>query len=107
MTAYFLRMTLMAEIRFFNPSGKLDISQRHASRLPTLAGKKIGLLANGEWQSLRALGLLQRMLEKDFPGVEVLPPEHFPEGNAVLSEPDTIQSLKQAGLDGVIIGNAA
>lgn len=100
-------MTVVAEIQFFNPSGRLDISQHHAARLSTLAGKKIGLLANGEWQSLRALGVLQQTLERDFPGIEVLPPEHFPEGNAVLSEPGTIQSLKQAGLDGVIIGNAA
>jgi len=107
MTSSSQRMTAMAEIQFFNPSGKLDISQHHAARLPTLAGKKIGLLANGEWQSLRALRLMQGLLEADFPDIKVLPPENFPEGNAVLSEPGTIQILKQADLDGVIIGNAA
>ena len=100
-------MMAMPELRFFDPSGTLDVSQKHAARLPSLAGKKIGLLANGEWQSHRTFEVLKQALETDFPGVDVLPPERFPEGNAVLSEPATIQGLKQTGVDAVIIGNAA
>ncbi|MBC7779307.1 MAG: hypothetical protein H7125_04310 [Proteobacteria bacterium] len=97
----------MPELRFFDPSGSLEISQQHAPRLSTLAGKRIALLANGEWQSVRSLAVLKESLEQDFPGIDVLPPEHFPEGNAVLSEPATLERLRKAEVDAVIIGNAA
>lgn len=97
----------MPELFFFDPSGTLDISQKHAARLPSLAGKKIGLLANDEWQSHRTFELLKQVLENDIPGIDVLSPDHFPQGNAILSEPATIQHLKKIGVDAVIIGNAA
>ena len=97
----------MPELRFYDPSGALEITQRHAPRLATLSGKRVALLANGEWQSVRALGVLKDCLEQDIPGIQVLPPEDFPEGNAVLSEPATIELLRKAEVDAVIIGNAA
>jgi hypothetical protein len=97
----------MPELRFYDPSGTLEITQAHASRLATLSGKRVALLANGEWQSVRALEVLKDCLEQDIPGIHVLPLEDFPEGNAVLSEPSTLALLRTAEVDAVIIGNAA
>lgn len=101
------RTTAMPELRFYDPSGTLEITQRHAARLATLSGKRVAMLANGEWQSVRALTVLKDCLERDIPGIQVLPLEDFPEGNAVLSEPSTLALLKKAKVDAVIIGNAA
>lgn len=97
----------MPELRFYDPSGTLQITQSHAPRLATLSGKRVALLANGEWQSVRALAVLKDCLEQDIAGIHVLPPEDFPEGNAVLSEPSTLELLRKAEVDAVIIGNAA
>jgi [acyl-carrier-protein] S-malonyltransferase len=36
----------MPELRFYDPSGALEITQRHAPRLATLSGKRVALLAN-------------------------------------------------------------
>jgi hypothetical protein len=47
------------------------------------------------------------MLEADFPGIEVLPEDRFPQGNAVIGNEDVAQLVKQSGVDAVIIGNAA
>ena len=53
------------------------------------------------------LPLLKKLLEADFPGIEVLPIDAFPQGNAVIGSEETAALVKQSGVDAVIIGNAA
>jgi hypothetical protein len=53
------------------------------------------------------LPLLKSLLETDFPGIEVLPIDAFPQGNAVIGSEETAAQVKQSGVDAVIIGNAA
>ena len=53
------------------------------------------------------LPLLKGLLEKDFPGIQVLPIDAYPQGNALIGEEQTAAMVKKSGVDGVIVGNAA
>ncbi len=97
----------MVQLEFHDPSGALDITQPHAPRLNTIAGKKIGIVTNEQWQAFRTLPLLKELFEKDFPDVQIMPIDAFPQGNALIGEEQTAMMVKDSGVDAVIIGNAA
>lgn len=97
----------MTRLEFYDPSGSLDVTQAHAPRLATLEGKRIGFVSNEQWQAFRMLPMLKAMLEEDFPGIEVLPVDAFPQGNALIGTAETAALVKQSGVDAVIIANAA
>jgi hypothetical protein len=97
----------MVELEFYDPSGKLEITQRHAPRLDTLNGKRIGILSNEQWQAHRTLPMLKAIMEADFPGIDILPVDAFPQGEHAVGADSTIALVKESGVDGVIIGNAA
>ena len=97
----------MVKLDFYDPSGGIEITQPHAPRLDTLAGKRIGIVTNEQWQAFRTLPLLKKLFERDFPGIEVLPIDAFPQGNALIGEEETARLVKKSGVDAVIIGNAA
>jgi hypothetical protein len=97
----------MVKLEFHDPSGTLDASKPHAPRLNALAGKRIGMLSNGQWQAYRMLPMLKALLEADFPGIEVLSEDSYPQGNTVIGTEEVAQLVKQSGVDAVIIGNAA
>ena len=94
-------------LEFHDPSGVIAVKQPHAPRLAALAGKRIGFVSNEQWQAYRMLPMLKALLESDVPGVEVLPIDAFPQGNAVIGSEDTAALVKASGVDAVIIGNAA
>lgn len=97
----------MVRLEFHDPSGMLEVSQPHAPRVPTLAGKRIGFVSNEQWQAYRMLPMLKRMLEEDFPGAEVLSIDAFPQGNALIGTAETAALVKESGVDAVVVGNAA
>lgn len=97
----------MVSLEFHDPSGTLAITQAFAPRLDTLAGKRIGFVSNEQWQAYRMLPMLKEMLDADFPGIEVLPIDAFPQGNALIGTDETAALVKQSGVDAVIVGNAA
>ncbi len=97
----------MVELEFHDPSGSIDITQPHAPRLASLAGKRIGFVTNEQWQAFRALPLIRSMLQEDFPDAEVLPLDTYPKGNEVIGKDETARRVKESGVDAVIIGNAA
>ena len=97
----------MVKLEFYDPSGALEVKQPHAPRLASLAGKRIGFVSNEQWQAYRMLPMLKEMLEADFPGVEVLPVDAFPQGNALIGEEATASLVRKSGVDAVIVGNAA
>jgi hypothetical protein len=97
----------MVKLDFYDPSGGIEVTQTHAPRLPSLAGKRIGIVTNEQWQAFRTLPLLKKLFEQDFPGIEILPLDAFPQGNALIGEEETAKLVKQSGVDAVIIGNAA
>jgi len=53
------------------------------------------------------LPLLKALLERDFAGIDVLPIDAFPQGNALIGTEETAAQVKRSGVDAVIIGNAA
>ena len=97
----------MVKLEFYDPSGALEVTQPHAPRLASLEKKRIGFVSNEQWQAYRMLPMLKEMLEADFPGVEVLPVDAFPQGNALIGEEETAALVKKSGVDAVIVGNAA
>ncbi len=97
----------MVKLEFYDPSGTLKVTQPHAPRLASLAGKRIGFVSNEQWQAFRMLPLLKSMLEEDFPGIEVLPIDAYPQGNALIGTEETATLVKKSGVDAVIVGNAA
>jgi len=97
----------MVTLEFHDPSGTLEVTQSFAPRLDTLAGKRIGFVSNEQWQAYRMLPELKKMLEEDFPGVEVLPIDTFPQGNALIGTEETARAVAQSGVDAVIVGNAS
>ena len=97
----------MIQLEFHDPSGVLEVTQPFAPRLASLEGKRIGFVSNEQWQAYRMLPLLKEFLEKEVPGVTVLPIDTFPQGNALIGEEETARAVKQSGVDAVIVGNAA
>ena len=97
----------MITIEFHDPSGAIEVKQPHAPRIGGLVGKRIGFVSNEQWQAYRMLPLLKELLEADFPGIEVLPIDAFPQGNAVIGSEETAALVRASGVDAVIIGNAA
>jgi hypothetical protein len=97
----------MVTLEFHDPCGRLEPRQPHAPRLASLTGKRIGFVSNEQWQAYRMLPLLKGLLERDFAGIEVLPIDAFPQGNALIGTEETAAQVKQSGVDAVIIGNAA
>ena len=92
---------------FHDPAGTLEVTQSHAARIDTLAGKRVGFLTNEQWQAHRMLPLLRSLIEKDFPGAEVLPIDRFPQGNAEIPKESTAALVKATEVDAVIVGNAS
>ena len=97
----------MTKLEFYDPSGTLEVTVPFAKRLDTLEGKKIGFVSNEQWQAYRMLPLLKGLLEKDIKGIEVLPIDAYPQGNALIGNEDTAALVKKSGVDAVIVGNAA
>ena len=97
----------MTKLEFYDPSGTLEVTVPHAPRLASLEGKRIGFVSNEQWQAYRMLPMLKELLEKDFPGIQVLPIDAFPQGNALIGSEETAALVKKSGVDAVIVGNAA
>ena len=87
----------MVSLEFHDPSGAIEVKQPHAPRIVTLQSKRIGFVSNEQWQAYRMLPKLKALLEADFPGIEVLPIDAFPQGNAVIGSEETAALVKASG----------
>ena len=95
------------KMEFIDPTGGTEITQKHANRVDSLNGKTVGFLSNDEWQAFRMMPMIKDALEKKFPDIKVLPVDTFPYGNHNIAAEETTQLALAAGVDAVIIGNAA
>ena len=84
----------MVTLEFHDPSGTIEVKQPHAPRLAGLDGKRIGFVSNHHWQAYRMLPMLKTMIETDFPDVEVLAVDAFPQGNAVIGNEESAALVK-------------
>ena len=97
----------MVTLEFHDPSGTLEVNVPFAKRLDTLEGKRIGIVTNDQWQAYRMMPALKAFLEKDFPNVEVLPIDAYPQGNLHIGTEETAEAVRKSGVDAVIVGNAS
>jgi hypothetical protein len=51
--------------------------------------------------------LLRDLLKADYPTVELLPLDAYPQGNALIPTEETAKLVKSSGVDAVIVGNAS
>jgi len=97
----------MLELEVFDPTGAIEIEQIHAARFASLAGKKIGLVSNDEWQAHRTLPLVADLLQSTCKDIEVLGSENFPVGNDPIDTEELVRVVQDLEVDAIIIGNAA
>ena len=81
---------------------------RGASRLDTLNGKTLCEVWNGGYRGDRTFPLIRRLLQKEFPGVNIVPFTEFPLArhyniDEILQ--DFLQLFEQKGCDALISGN--
>ena len=97
----------MVKLEFYDPSGTVETARQSAPRLDSMQGKRIGFISGEQWQAHRVLPEIRRMLVEDFPDIEVLPVDAFPQGFQSIVKDETAALVKESGVDAVIIGNAA
>ncbi len=90
----------------FDPTGAMEITQLHAPRLDTLAGKTICELSNDSWQAHRVLPAVREQLKTRFPSAKFIPYTEFPQGNPGIDNEKTAELVKAKGCQAVVIGNA-
>ncbi|MBI2934372.1 MAG: hypothetical protein HYY29_02255, partial [Chloroflexi bacterium] len=91
-------------LEVYEPTGPFEIAELPAPRLATLSGKTVGELSNGgTWEQERTFPLIRELLQKRYPGIQIIPYTEFPEG----ASETTTDMLQKKGCQAVIIGNAA
>ena len=94
-------------VTILDPRGAKEITQLHAKRLATIAGKRIALVSNDMWQADRALRALAESLGKHVPQATIVLPDSFPRGNREIDSETLAPALKALDIDAAILGNAA
>jgi hypothetical protein len=89
-----------------DPTGAMDITELHAPRLDTLAGKKICELSNDSWQAHRVLPAIRDQLRQRFPSAKFVPFTEFPQGNRGIDSEKAAELVAAKGCQAVIIGDA-
>jgi hypothetical protein len=95
-------------LKIFNPTGIIENTQLHASRLDTLEGKTICELSNAGWEYSRIFPAVREQLQKMFPTVKIIP---YTESISTRPEIENLalvnKVLKEKRCDAVISGMAA
>ena len=93
-------------LNVYDPSGATKITDLHAPRLDTLAGKTIcELSVGGAWQYERTFPLIRDLLKRSYPTAKIVPYGDFPIG-ADMPDKKTLDLIKSKGCNAVIIGNS-
>ena len=94
-------------LEVYDPTGAMEITEAHAPRLDTLAGKTIAELSNDSWQAHRVMPEIRRLLQERFPTAKVIPYTEFPKGNEGIDTEKAADLVARSGAQAVIIGNAS
>ncbi len=98
--------TARVSLEVYDPTGILETTQSHASRLDSLEGKTICELSDSIWEDYRTFPVIRELLKKKYPGLKIIPYTEFP----TLIDVDArvlTELVRSKGCDGAIIGNAA
>jgi hypothetical protein len=93
-------------LEVYDPTGVMEISQIHAPRLDSLAGKTICELSDDTWQAHRVLPEIRKLLREKYPSAKFIPYTEFPMGNTGIDSEKAADLLVKKGCQAVIIGNA-
>lgn len=93
-------------LEVYDPSGAIEVTQVHAPRLDTLAGKTICEFSNGSWQATRTFPLIRELLQNQFPDATIVPYSEFPTGIGPIDTDEAAQMLLDRGCQAAIVGNA-
>jgi len=96
------------KLKIFDPTGIIENTQLHASRLDTLEGKTICELSNAGWEYNRIFPAVREQLQKMFPTAKIIPyPEGISDRPAIENLPLVKKVLQEKRCDAVISGMAA
>ena len=94
------------KLEVYNPTGAIEITERHASRLPDLTDKIICELSDRVWEDFRIFPRIRELLSKKYPGSTIIPYTEFPNIYGI-EEDVLIEKLREKGAQAAIVGNAA
>jgi hypothetical protein len=92
-------------LEVYNPTGATEVSALHAPRLVDLKGKTICELWDGLWNGNATFPVTRELLQKQFPGVKIIPYTQFPVGAVPIDSDTTAKLIKAKGCEAVIVGN--
>ena len=75
------------ELEVYDPCGAIRVTELHARRLDTLAGKTICEVSNGSWEDDRTFPVIRELLKKAYPTAKFIPYPEFPVGTTPIPAP--------------------
>lgn len=96
----------LVSLEVYDPTGKQEVTELHAPRLPSLNGKTICELSNSSWEARRTFPFIRELLQKQFPDLKIIPFSELPDTYGI-DETLLASKLKELHCDGAIVGNAA
>ncbi len=100
-------------LKVYNPAGAYEITQGFAPRLSNLNGKTICELSDGVFEADRMFPLIRKLIQKQFPEVNIVPYTEFPYGRGskgggsyAIDDDRIIDLVKKKGCNAAIVGNA-
>ncbi len=99
---------MAVSLEVYDPTGTMEIIQRHAPRLDDLSGKTICEIPGIRlWEWYRTFPYIRERLQKRFPDAKIVPYTEFPgEYNSGTGDEVLSRLLREKQCDGVIVGNA-
>jgi len=95
------------EMNVYDPSGAHEIMSLFVERLGDLNGKTIAGLSSDatKWQTHRTFPYIFDKIKEKYPGVTIIPQTNFTQGTSI-NDDEVALSVKEAGADGCVVGNA-
>ena len=102
----------LVTLEVLDPTGASEITQVHAPRLDTLAGKtlcEISQEPDGQsWEARRTFPIIRELLKKKFPTLNIIPYTEFPRSPGSADIDGGIGKVaREKGCQAFIAGNAA
>lgn len=90
----------------YDPTGAFEVTQSFANRVSDLNGKTICEVTDDDWQASRTFPVIRELLQKQFPTAKIVPFNDIPKLIVGQDIPNLEDSVKKAGCQAVIVGNA-